>query len=142
MTRDEVLNIIGICVSMARVDLEFSQEEKHLLHELCKSISISDKEKGQIKSISGSLNEMVQRVEHEDSKKTLLELISQVAVTDGFVDDVEENLLVKVMSNCGIKSETHPYFGDDGLLDSATVTEDRENVIGRLQEWASSHPPA
>ena len=46
------------------------------------------------------------------------------------------------MSNCGIKSENHPYFGDDGLLDAAKVTEDRENVIGRLQEWASSHPPA
>ena len=142
MTREEALNIIGICVTMARVDLEFSQDEKHLLHELCNSISISDKEKGQMKSISGSLSEMVQRVENEDSKNTLVELLSLVAATDGFVDDVEENLLIKVMSNCGIKSETHPYFGDDGLLDTVKVTEDRENVIGRLQEWASSHPPA
>ena len=142
MTREEALNIIGICVTMARVDLEFSQDEKHLLHELCKSISISDKENGQMKSISGSLSEMVQRVENEDSKNTLVELLSLVAATDGFVDDVEENLLIKVMSSCGIKSEKHPYFGDDGLLDAAKVTEDRENVIGRLQEWASSHPPA
>ena len=77
MTREEALNIIGICVTMARVDLEFSQDEKHLLHELCNSISISDKEKGQMKSISGSLSEMVQRVENEDSKNTLVELLSK-----------------------------------------------------------------
>ena len=94
MTREEALNIIGICLTMARVDLEFSQDEKHLLHELCNSISISDKEKGQMKSISGSLSEMVQRVENEDSKNTLVELLSLVAATDGFVDDVEENLLI------------------------------------------------
>ena len=142
MTREEVLNIIGICVSMARVDMEFSQDEKHLLHELCKNIKVSEKEKGEIKKLSGSLSEMVQRIEHEDSKKTLVELLSQIAVSDGFVDDVEENLLVKVMSNCGVKSEDHPYFGDDGLLDAAIVTEDSKNVMDRLQEWSSSHPPA
>ena len=142
MTREEVLNIIGICVSMARVDMEFSQDEKHLLHELCKNINVSEKEKGEIKKFSGSLSEMVQRIEHEDSKKTLVELLSQIAVSDGFVDDVEENLLVKVMSNCGVKCEDHPYFGDDGLLDAAIVTEDRKNVMDRLQEWSSSHPPA
>jgi hypothetical protein len=81
MTREEALNIIGICLTMARVDLEFSQDEKHWLHELCNSISISDKEKGQMKSISGSLSEMVQCVENEDSKNTLVELLSLVAAT-------------------------------------------------------------
>ena len=142
MTREEVLNIVGICVCMARVDLEFSQDEKHLLQELCKNINVSDKEKAQIKNISGSLSEMVHRVEEEDSKKTLVELLSQVAVTDGFVDDVEENLLVKVMSHCGVDSSTHPYFGDDGLIDAEVVSEDHNNVMDRLKEWASSHPPA
>ena len=142
MSREEVLNIIGICVSMARVDMEFSQDEKHLLHELCKNIEVSEKEKAEIKKLSGSLSEMVQRIEHEDSKKTLVELLSQIAVSDGFVDDVEENLLVKVMSNCGVKCEDHPYFGDDGLLEAAIVTEDSKNVMDRLQEWSSSHPPA
>ena len=58
MTREEVLNIVGICVCMARVDLEFSQDEKHLLQELCKNINVSDKEKAQIKNISGSLSEI------------------------------------------------------------------------------------
>ena len=142
MTREEVLNIIGICVSMARVDMEFSQDEKHLLHELCKNIKVSEKEKGEIKKLSGSLREMVQRIEHEDSKKTLVELLSQIAVSDGFVDDVEENLLVKVMNNCRVKTEDHPYFGDDGLLDATIVTEDCKNVMDRLQDWSSSHPPA
>ena len=142
MTREEVLNIVGICVCMARVDLEFSQDEKHLLHELRKNINVSDKEKAQIKNISGSLSEMVHRVKEEDSKKTLVELLSQVAVTDGFVDDVEENLLVKVMSHCGVDSSSHPYLSDDGLIDAEVVSEDHNNVMDRLKEWASSHPPA
>ena len=81
MTREEVLNIVGICVCMARVDLEFSQDEKHLLQELCKNINVSDKEKAQIKNISGSLSEMVHRVKEEDSKKTLVELLSPVSYT-------------------------------------------------------------
>ena len=80
MTREEVLNIVGICVCMARVDLEFSQDEKHLLQELCKNINVSDKEKAQIKNISGSLSEMVHKVKEEDSKKTLVELLSQVCL--------------------------------------------------------------
>ena len=73
-------------------------------------------------------------------RRRLWSNLSQVAVTDGFVDDVEENLLVKVMSHCGVDSSTHPYFGDDGLIDAEVVSEDHNNVMDRLKEGLPSSP--
>ena len=133
MERNEFLDILSILNHLAHADGEMHPSEKKILIALFRAAKVTPEEQNRIRDHS-SLEEMLEEITTEESKKALIDLLALVAGADGVFEDEEKLLLFKVMKRIGITPEEHHYFKDSENLDIALV---RSNVKKILESVAT-----
>jgi len=135
ISRDEVVNILSVVSFLAHADREMQDSEKKVLIATYKAAAITHEEQQQMKS-STSLDGMLNHIQSDEAKHSLIELMALVAGADGVFEDEERVVIQKIMKRIGIHAE-HPYFDDNNLVDIPAV---RANVGKILNSFKTLAP--
>ena len=96
-----------------------------------KVASVTHEEHEKMKS-NHSLDGMLNQLQSDNAKHTLVELMALVAGADGVLQDEEKTIIKKIMKRVGVKDD-HPYFDDDNL-DVANVRANVVKILSSLKD--------
>ncbi|MBC8257687.1 MAG: TerB family tellurite resistance protein [SAR324 cluster bacterium] len=134
ISRDELVNILSVVSFLAHAEREMHVAEKKVLIATFKAAAITQDEQKQMKS-STSLDGMLQHIQSDEAKHSLVELMALVAGADGVFEDEERVIIKKIMKRIGI-SDDHPYF-DDNNLDVPTVRANVGKILNSFKTLAA-----
>ena len=131
ISRDELINILSVVSFLGHYEREMNAAEKKVLMAIFKAASVTHEEHEKMKS-NHSLDGMLNQLQSDDAKHTLVELMTLVAVADGVLQDEERTIIKKIMKRVGV-TDDHPYFDDDNL-DIANVRANVGKILSSLKD--------
>ena len=131
ISRDELINILSVVSFLGHFESEMSAAEKKVLMAIFKAASVTHEEHEKMKS-NHSLDGMLNQLQSDDAKHTLVELMALVAGADGVLQDEERTIIKKIMKRVGV-TDDHPYFDDDNL-DIANVSANVGKILSSLKD--------
>ena len=131
ISRDELINILSVVSFLGHYEREMHAAEKKVLLAIFKVASVTHEEHEKMKS-NHSLDGMLNQLQSDDAKHTLVELMALVAGADGVLQDEERTIIKKIMKLVGVKDD-HPYFDDDNL-DVANVRANVGKILSSLKD--------
>ncbi len=131
VSRDELINILSVVSFLGHFESEMSAAEKKVLMAIFKAASVTHEEHEKMKS-NHSLDGMLNQLQSDDAKHTLVELMALVAGADGVLKDEERTIIKKIMKRVGV-ADDHPYFDDDNL-DIANVRANVGKILSSLKD--------
>ena len=131
ISRDELINIISVVSFLGHFESEMNAAEKKVLMAIFKAASVTHEEHEKMKS-NHSLDGMLNQIQSDDAKHTLVELMALVAGADGVLQDEERTIIKKIMKRVGV-TDDHPYF-DDKNLDIANVCANVGKILSSLKD--------
>ena len=131
ISRDELINILSVVSFLGHFESEMNAEEKKVLMAIFKAASVTHEEHEKMKS-NYSLDGMLNQLQSDDAKHTLVELMALVAGADGVLQDEERIIIKKIMKRVGV-TDDHPYFDDDNL-DIANVSANVGKILSSLKD--------
>lgn len=131
ISRDELINILSVVSFLSHFESEMNAAEKKVLLAIFKAASVTHVEHEKMKS-NHSLDGMLNQLQSDDAKHTLVELMALVAGADGVLKDEERTIIKKIMKRVGV-TDDHPYFDDDNL-DIANVRANVGKILSSLKD--------
>tara|TARA_Y100001947_G_C10156783_1_gene226412 strand:+ start:25 stop:435 length:411 start_codon:yes stop_codon:yes gene_type:complete len=131
ISRDELINILSVVSFLGHYEREMNAAEKKVLMAIFKAASVTHEEHEKMKS-NHSLDGMLNQLQSDDAKHTLVELMALVAGADGVLKDEERTIIKKIMKRVGV-TDDHPYFDDDNL-DIANVRANVGKILSSLKD--------
>tara|TARA_B100001167_G_scaffold53532_1_gene31105 strand:+ start:203 stop:613 length:411 start_codon:yes stop_codon:yes gene_type:complete len=131
ISRDELINILSVVSFLGHFESEMNAAEKKVLMAIFKAASVTHEEHEKMKS-NHSLDGMLNQLQSDDAKHTLVELMALVAGADGVLKDEERTIIKKIMKRVGV-TDDHPYFDDDNL-DIANVRANVGKILSSLKD--------
>ena len=131
ISRDELINILSVVSFLGHYEREMNAAEKKVLMAIFKAASVTHEEHEKMKS-NHSLDGMLNQLQSDDAKHTLVELMALVAGADGVLQDEERTIIKKIMKRVGV-TDDHPYFDDDNL-DIANVRANVGKILSSLKD--------
>ena len=131
ISRDELINILSVVSFLGHFESEMNAAEKKVLMAIFKAASVTHEEHEKMKS-NHSLDGMLNQLQSDDAKHTLVELMALVAGADGVLQDEERTIIKKIMKRVGV-TDDHPYFDDDNL-DVANVRANVGKILSSLKD--------
>ena len=131
ISRDELINILSVVSFLGHYEREMNAAEKKVLMAIFKAASVTHEEHEKMKS-NHSLDGMLNQLQSDDAKHTLVELMALVAGADGVLKDEERTIIKKIMKRVGV-TDDHPYFDDDNL-DVANVRANVGKILSSLKD--------
>ena len=131
ISRDELINILSVVSFLGHYEREMHVAEKKVLMAIFKAASVTHEEHEKMKS-NHSLDGMLNQLQSDDAKHTLVELMALVAGADGVLQDEERTIIKKIMKRVGV-TDDHPYFDDDNL-DIANVRANVGKILSSLKD--------
>ena len=131
ISRDELINILSVVSFLGHYESEMNASEKKVLMAIFKAVSVTHEEHEKMKS-NHSLDGMLNQLQSDDAKHTLVELMALVAGADGVLKDEERTIIKKIMKRVGV-TDDHPYFDDDNL-DIANVRANVGKILSSLKD--------
>ena len=131
ISRDELINILSVVSFLGHFESEMNAAEKKVLMAIFKAASVTHEEHEKMKS-NHSLDGMLNQLQSDDSKHTLVELMALVAGADGVLQDEERTIIKKIMKRVRV-TDDHPYFDDDNL-DIANVRANVGKILSSLKD--------
>ena len=131
ISRDELINILSVVSFLGHYEREMHTTEKKVLMAIFKAASVTHEEHEKMKS-NHSLDGMLNQLQSDDAKHTLVELMALVAGADGVLKDEERTIIKKIMKRVGV-TDDHPYFDDDNL-DIANVRANVGKILSSLKD--------
>lgn len=126
--KQELASILFLARYLASVDGEFQYAEKVVFKELVDSFGIDSDELQSNKSVP--IPELIDRLESEESRKLLLEVLTVIASADGSFQEKERLFISKVMDRIGVSSDDFSLFRAESELE---IKEIYENIQGFLE---------
>ncbi|MBS1255347.1 MAG: hypothetical protein MAG581_01147 [Deltaproteobacteria bacterium] len=130
INREELINIFSVVSFLAHYERDMHAAEKKVLIAMFKASAVTHEEQEKMKSTT-SLDEMLNQIQSDDAKHTLVELMALVAGANGVFEDEERVIIKKIMKRIGI-TDDHPYFDDDNL-DIPTVRANVSKILNSLK---------
>lgn len=130
VNRDELISILSIVSFLAHYEREMHAAEKKVLIAIFKASAVTHEEQEKMKS-NTSLDGMLNQIQSDEAKHTLVELMALVAGAGGVFEDEERVFIKKIMKRIEISDE-HPYFDDDNL-DIPTVRANVGKILNSLK---------
>lgn len=130
INRDELISILSIVSFLAHYEREMHAAEKKVLIAIFKASAVTHEEQEKMKS-NTSLDGMLNQIQSDEAKHTLVELMALVAGAGGVFEDEERVFIKKIMKRIEISDE-HPYFDDDNL-DIPTVRANVGKILNSLK---------
>ena len=131
ISRDELINVLSVVSFLGHYEREMNAAEKKVLMAIFKAASVTHEEHEKMKS-NHSLDGMLNQLQSDDAKHTLVELMALVAGADGVLQDEERTIIKKIMKRVGV-TDDHPYFDDDNL-DIANVRANVGKILSSLKD--------
>ena len=131
ISRDELINILSVVSFLGHYEREMNGAEKKVLMAIFKAASVTHEEHEKMKS-NHSLDGMLNQLQSDDAKHTLVELMALVAGADGVLQDEERTIIKKIVKRVGV-TDDHPYFDDDNL-DIANVRANVGKILSSLKD--------
>ena len=131
VSRDELIYILSVVSFLGHFESEMNAAEKKVLMAIFKAASVTHEEHEKMKS-NHSLDGMLNQLQSDDAKHTLVELMALVAGADGVLQDEERTIIKKIMKRVGV-TDDHPYFDDDNL-DIANVRANVGKILSSLKD--------
>ena len=131
ISRDELINILSVVSFLGHFESEMNAAEKKVLMAIFKAASVTHEEHEKMKS-NHSLDGMLNLLQSDDAKHTLVELMALIAGADGVLQDEERTIIKKIMKRVGV-TDDHPYFDDDNL-DIANVRANVGKILSSLKD--------
>ena len=131
ISRDELINILSVVSFLGHYEREMHEAEKKVLIAIFKAASVTHEDHEKMKS-NQSLDGMLNKIQTDDAKHTLVELMALVAGADGVLQDEERTIIKKIMKRVGV-TDDHPYFDDDNL-DVVNVRANVGKILNSLKD--------
>ena len=137
LSRDEFIDILTIVNYLAHSDGDMHPAEKKVLIATFKAGAVTPEEQGRMKGKS-SLEEMLQEIQTDHAKQTLIDLLALVASSDWKFEEEERVVMVKVMKKLGMSPDEYRFFKDGQDLDVPAVRAAVMEILRDLKTQVTS----
>ena len=102
ISRQDLKTILVFAIHLAKVDSEFTLQEKKVLKRYSEAIGLQEEEREELVGLGGSLSEDAAALSSDDAKELLLKTLCAVSFVDGNTSSDEVEFIQKVQLKLGI----------------------------------------